>query len=193
MRLDHNNLKEISPINIFNGTTDLEILSLTHNKIRKIRQEMPETMLRELDLRHNNISRFYLANFINNTKSSHLNIQIGNNPLESVDFYKVEGCLISNNLTITVDVGVTPFTCNCHTISFHEFLTKKIFKNTELYDRVDVIPDEINCKQDELEKNFFEIQKLDTKRMICSLDNDHQNLCPKKCECIKKVNLFFFL
>jgi hypothetical protein len=183
LNLDNNNFIDILLTNSFNGLTDLETLSLQNNQISKFHQEMPTSTLRELKLRHNKISKFFVGNFISNTKSSHLNIQIGNNVLESIDFNAVDEKLNLSNLTLTLDVGATPINCNCHTLSLYEFLTGKSFNGIETYDKIEIIPHEIYCIANEHDEVPIEIKEIDTNKMICSLDNDHQNLCPKNCTC----------
>lgn len=182
LRLDSNFIENISLPNAFNGTTDLEILSLRGNELRKFFHEMPNSMLKELDLTNNSISRFFLANFVNSTKSFHLNIQLAHNPLESVDFTKVEEKLNSSRLTIKIDVGSAPIKCDCQTLSLYEFYHRKIFVNQENYRRIEIIPENVTCQHSEIH-----VKNIDTEEMICSIDNDHQNLCPPSCRCRNKA------
>lgn len=147
-----------------------------------IEQEMPKCTMKELNLSHNNISKFFLASFLNNP-SSYLNIKLEDNPLESIDFSAVEEKLNSSHLTLNIDIGESFIKCNCHTLSLYEFMNKKSFRNKSNYERIQIIPDDIRCQPTEVEDKSILLKNIDTSRMICSLDNKHQSLCPSSCAC----------
>lgn len=176
--------------NTFNGMTNLETLSLNHNQISKFQQEMPACIIKELDLRNNNLSKFFIDTFLKNTQSSHLDIQLENNPLESIDFTKVEEKLNSSDFKLTIDVGSSPITCNCHTLSFYKFLNHKLFEDKINYDKIEIKPEDARCKEEKPDGAMILAKDIDTSRMICSLDNDHQNLCPTSCSCVNTVSFY---
>lgn len=192
LKLNNNHLNSVNIIGLF-GTSlhSLQHLLLNNNKIHqitgKLNQNTPKNNLKRIDLRNNELSRFFVAQFWQSS-SKNLTIILENNSIESLDFRNIDENLFENQSFLTIDLGEKPIICNCYTIYLFEFLTKQTFKSKRIYEKIKINPTHIRCEKlsDSSPDNVLSIIPENT---ICPLDSSpHLNLCPHKCKCMKRLS-----
>lgn len=192
INLEHNQLTQINFILHIGQLKSLEVLKLSHNFIQNLKGKSECKSLTSLELSHNRLKRVFVDQFWNTTVHN-LTIKLTQNKLESVDFRNVDISRRNENLTkifIHLDDEIT---CNCHTISFYNFLLHRLPVNSLIYDSIDVSPQKIKCIQADDEETPATVIDIDRNNLTCPLDSPHQILCPEYCHCVRRPYDMFLI
>ena len=185
LNLEHNQLSEVNFVSNIGSLKSLQILLLSHNFIQKLDENLQCTHLRRLELKHNQLKRFFVDQFLYMSTAS-LSIDLMGNVLESVDFRNLN--ISAKNVEtgkLFINLGEDSLTCNCHTLSLLDFLTHELKMNPKLYDTIEVLPKEVFCKR--TDSNASEnIRQIDKASLTCPLNFPHQKLCPSQCICVRR-------
>lgn len=182
--MECNQIAEFNFVSDLGKMDSLQVLLLSHNSIHKLDGNLRCAHLIRLELKHNNLKRFFVDQFLMMSKEK-LAIDLSQNKLESVDFRNLN--VSKDDVQISklfIELG-DQMTCNCHTISLYNFLMHRLEIAPTIYESIEVSPPDLKCIRTDTDTPET-VKKIDKNSLTCPLNLPHQILCPTPCRCVRR-------
>lgn len=184
LNLEHNQIVEFNFETDLGSLASLQVLLMSHNSIEKLDSNLRCAHLARLELKNNNLKRFFVDQFLMMSEEN-LAIDLSQNKLESVDFRNLNTSFDGMKIgKLFIELG-DEMTCNCHTISLYNFLMHRLNISTAIYEAVEIFPLDLKCIK--TVSNSPEIvTKIEKSTLTCPLNLPHLVLCPSHCKCVRR-------